>query len=872
MADPKEQVSTPMMKQYLQIKREHTDEILLFRLGDFYEMFFEDAEQAASVLDIALTSRDGGNDVEVPMAGVPYHAADSYIQKLVEEGHRVAICEQVEDASEASGLVERDVVRIITPGTRLDEGVLGSNRDNLAAAVSSEKDIWGLAVADISTGYFACVQIDGLDAERKVLGELARHAPAECCCDLSDLDDEFNKQVENLGDIQLRDMDDWAFSFGECSSLLKEHFEVADLGGFGLEGRPLAVRAAGALLRYLRDTQKNGLLQLTALQTYHVDDFLVIDPVARRTLELTEPMLRDRSGGTLLETLDHTQTAMGGRTLRRTIERPMRQPDDIEQRLDAVQVLTEAPSLRDTLANSLSNIADLERLAGRVAYGSANARDLVALGKSLGKIPNFSDVLDELVQYSAGLWMELADSLDVLEDVQNELDSALVDEPPVTLREGGLIRKGYDEEIDTIRNAAEEGKQWMEDLQKRERERTGIGSLKVGQNKVFGYYIEVTNAHKDKVPENYERKQTLVNSERYITSELKEKEATILGAEERLGELEYQVFVRLRDWVAQQVNRIQSTAEVIGWADLLYSLAHVASRNNYCRPRVDDELVIEISQGRHPMLENSSLDEPFVPNDAYLDCSRESLLIITGPNMSGKSTYLRQVALIVIMAQMGSFVPADRARIGLVDQIFTRIGAADDLTRGRSTFMMEMMEVANILNNATPRSLVVLDEVGRGTSTYDGISIAWSTCEYIRQSPRLGCRTLFATHYHELTQLADICQGVVNYSVAVQKEGDDIVFLRKVVPGPTDQSYGIYVAGLAGVPERVISRARGLLPQLEESSEISLGLGEGMQSDAEESDAASDCENSFTRVREKNLQQAALFEPMEDQGGGEDDR
>ncbi len=823
MQDAKEQVSTPMMKQFLRIKKQHPDDVIFFRLGDFYEMFFEDARLASSVLDIALTSRDGGNDVEVPMAGVPVHAADGYLQKLVEKGHRVAICEQVEDAAEATGLVDRDVVRVVTPGTRLDAGVVGSSRDNLAAAVICLRGSWGMAVADISTGYFSCVQVEGDDADRKILGEMARHSPAECCHQPDGLSEEFTQQLDNLGHIHLRPMDEWAFAEDECRRLLKDHFEVADLGGFGCDGRPLAVRAAGALLRYLRDTQKDGLRQLTRLQTYHVEDFLVIDPVARRTLELTSSLSHERSGGTLLQTLDSTETPMGGRLLRRYIERPLRNPAQINRRLDAVQLLVDSPSLRDELRKALDNIADLERLAGRITYGSANARDLAALGNSLSKIPQVQDALQTLAYSGAELWSELAGEIDVLEDVCEEIEAALVDEPPVTLREGGLIRRGYDEEIDELRQAAEEGKDWMDNLQQQERDRTGIPSLKVGQNKVFGYYIEVTNAHKDRVPDNYERKQTLVNSERYITPELKEKEAAILGAEERLAELEYEAFAALREWVGRQVDRIQNTAAVLARADVMLSLAHAASRGGYCRPEVNDGLEIDISEGRHPMLEASDLDEPFVPNDAYLDCEREALLIITGPNMSGKSTYLRQVALIVIMAQMGSYVPARRAHIGVADQVFTRVGAADDLTRGRSTFMMEMMEVANILNNATHRSLVILDEVGRGTSTYDGISIAWATCEYIRQSPRLGCRTLFATHYHELTRLAHTCRGVSNYSVAVKREGEDIVFLREVVPGPTDRSYGIYVASLAGVPDEVIRRARQLLPQLEESSEISLG-------------------------------------------------
>ncbi|MFO8059847.1 MAG: DNA mismatch repair protein MutS, partial [Bacillota bacterium] len=723
----KDEVSTPMMKQYLSIKESHPGDILLFRMGDFYEMFFEDAETAARILDIALTSRDGGNGVRVPMAGVPHHSAESYIQTLLDAGQRVAICEQMEDASPGKGLVKREVVRIITPGARMDAAVMGSKRDNLAAAVAGAGDSLGMAVADISTGYFACVQVDGPDARRRLTGEFARHEPRECCVD-PDLPDGkiWREDLAEAGIVHFPELDSWVFEEGKCRQVLRDHFGVSDLAGFGCDDRPQAVRAAGGLLQYLREVGRNALRQIVSLQTYSVEDHLIIDPVARRTLELTEPLFSDRRGGTLLGTLDRTQTPMGGRLLRRQMERPLRDPEAIRRRLDAVEALVGDPVSRDRLQGALRRIQDLERLSGRISYGTAGPRDMAALRDSLGRIPGALDALSGLSAAGdpSSIWSELAD-MDLLEDVREELEMALVEEPAAALREGGIIRPGYDEDIDQLRRRAEEGKSWIAGLEVRERERTGIKSLKVGHNKVFGYYLEVTHPNRDLVPDSYERKQTLVNSERYVTPELKEKEAVIFGAEERLADLEYRAFVRLREATAGEADRLLAAAASLAQMDFLLCLALVAAHNNYCRPVVDEGLVLDIVQGRHPVLEAADAEEPFVPNDSYIDCDSQSLIVVTGPNMSGKSTYLRQVGLIVIMAQMGSFVPAKRARIGVADQVFTRIGAADDLTRGRSTFMMEMIEVANILNNATTRSLLILDEVGRGTSTYDGISIAW---------------------------------------------------------------------------------------------------------------------------------------------------
>ncbi len=817
----KEDVTTPMMKQFVRIKESYPDDILFFRMGDFYEMFFADAEKAADVLDIVLTSRDGGGGVRVPMAGVPHHSADSYIQRLVDAGYRVAVCEQMEDPEEARGLVEREVIRVITPGARIDAGVVGSKRDNFAAAVVQRGEAFGLAVADISTGHFSCVQVQGDDARRKLIGEFNRLGPVECCMDpAAGSDDGLREQLADIGVLHFPELESWAFGERECEELLCEHFGVASLAGFGCDDRPQAVRAAGSLLRYLRRTQMSSLGQIVTLTTYRVEDHLVIDPVARRTLELSEPLFSDRRGGTLLETLDRTETPMGGRLVRRQMERPLRDAASIEQRLDAVEALVEDPASRERLRDALANIMDLERLAGRVSHGTAGPRDLAALRESLGRIPTVTRVVREIASSGPadGPWAAVLQRMDELSDVREELCDSLREDPPAVSREGGIIRDGYDEQIDDLRENASGGKQWIASLQERERERTGIKSLKVGHNKVFGYYIEVTNPNRDLVPDSYERKQTLVNSERYITPELKEKEAVILGAEERLADLEYEVFVSLRAWVAERVDRLLHTAGELAQVDVFMSLAELAAHNQYCRPEIVQSPVLDVVEGRHPVLEESDLGEPFVPNDCYLDCDKQAFLVVTGPNMSGKSTYLRQVGLIVIMAQMGSFVPAQRARVGLVDQIFTRIGAADDLARGQSTFMMEMTEVANILNNATTHSLLILDEVGRGTSTYDGISIAWATCEYIRRAPHLGCRTLFATHYHELTRLAEHYHGVVNYSVDVREKGSEVVFLRRVVPGPTDRSYGIHVARLAGLPPRVISRANDLAAELEESA------------------------------------------------------
>jgi len=846
----KSRVTTPMMKQYLAIKEQHPDCLLFFRMGDFYEMFFEDAELAARELEIALTARDGGKNVKVPMAGVPHHAADSYLARLLERGHKVAICDQVEDPRQAKGLVRREVVRVVTPGTVIDEKSLETKQNNYVASLVVEEDRLGLAVADVSTGHFSCTEITGDDRWSRLSDELAAYAPAECLVEPGRREDtQVRRVLEQAGDPPAVEGPEWIFIPAEARRALQEHFGVHTLDGYGLRDRPTALRAAGALLSYCKEVQMTEPKHITGLRTYEVGQYMVIDSAARRNLELVKPLSGERKGGTLLETLDHTHTAMGGRLLRSWLERPLLEPAAVNQRLDAVEYLLAEAFLRADLESLLRHLADLERLASKAVYGRANARDLIALRESLLLLPRLRELLrqhdqphrngqaggagGEDEEAEKGEWGEdlppllahLAHSIDPLEDLAGLLQRALADEPPAVLTEGGLIRSGYHQEVDRLRSLAGEGKAWIAELEAQERQRTGIKSLKVGYNKVFGYYLEVTRANQDLVPPDYQRKQTLVNSERYITPELKEKEADILRAEERLVDLEYRLYTEIREQVAGAAPRILGSARAVAQLDALTGLASVASHHHYVRPWVDDSLVIDIRAGRHPVLERQDLGEPFVPNDCFLDGDGSHLCIITGPNMAGKSTYMRQAALIVIMAQMGSFVPAGEARVGVVDRVFTRVGAADDLAGGKSTFMVEMTEVANILNNATRRSLLVLDEVGRGTSTFDGISIAWAVCEFIHRQPHLRCRTLFATHYHELTALAASYEGMDNYSVSVKERGDDIVFLHRVVRGPTDRSYGLQVARLAGVPPEVVGRARALLARLEEQSARSRAAG-----------------------------------------------
>jgi len=807
---------TPMMQQYLSIKREYQGTILFFRLGDFYEMFNDDAKTVARELELTLTARNKGKGDEVPMAGVPYHSAESYIAKLIDKGYRVAICEQVEDASQASGLVKREVVRVITPGTVVNNNILEEKNNNYLAAIVGSDQGYGFSLVDVSTGEFAVTQLDGAEAANKVIDELSRINPAEVLVDdkvqssteiMSFMKSQINPITTNIKE---------SFSYGRAYELLTDHFETITLEGFGCEDLPIAIKAAGAVLDFLIETQKRSLKHINQLSTYSTIDYMVLDANTRRNLELVKTMRDKSKKGSLLWVIDQTVTSMGGRRLRRWIEQPLLDVKEINHRLDGVEEISKNILLKEELRDLLNQVYDIERLMGKVIYGSANARDLIALKSSLEILP---EVKCSLSEFESSMLEKLQQDLDKLADVTELIASSIQDEPPTTITDGGIIKEGYDQQLDEYLDAKKNGKNWIIQLQQRERQRTKINSLKVGHNKVHGYYIEVTKANLDAVPEDYVRKQTLSNSERYITPELKEKESIILGAEEKSMELEYQLFIHIRDRIAAETDRIQQSANILAQLDALISLAEVALNNDYIRPKVNQGEIIDIKSGRHPVVEAMLDTEVFVPNDTYLDQDDERFSIITGPNMSGKSTYMRQVALITLLAQMGSFVPAESAEIGIVDRIFTRVGASDDLTTGQSTFMVEMNEVANILNNATNKSLIILDEVGRGTSTYDGLSIAWAVIEYISDTEKIGAKSLFATHYHELTELEDRLAGIKNYNVAVQEEGEDVVFLRKIIPGGADQSYGIEVAKRAGIPNLVIDRSKEILAQLEEQEE-----------------------------------------------------
>ncbi len=818
---------TPMMAQYLGIKEQYQDCILLFRLGDFYEMFGEDAIRAAKILEITLTSRGQGRSGEIPMCGVPYHAVDGYIAKLISEGCKVAICDQVEDPKKAKGVVRREVTRVITPGTVIDKQLLQDRVSNYLVALAVHRQSWGLAYLDVSTGQFATAQIDGADAVQKLHEELYRLQPAEI---IISEDTVATKEVaaaiseagSNIRTPMVSPFRSYAFTLPKATQILLKHFNVSALDSFGCAHLPAATCAAGALLAFVDETQKRTLSHITRLVTYNLHSFMPLDPATRRNLELTETIRGSRRQGSLLSVLDQTQTSIGGRTLRHWIESPLVDSQAINERLEGVAELVDNQQACGELRQALSAIYDLERLASKISYGVVNARELQSLAQSCSRLPAVIAILGKL---RAPILVDLCKEIDPLDDLVELITNSIVDDPPINLREGGLIKPSFNAELDELRLKAMEGKNWISSLQQRERERTGIKSLKVGFNKVFGYYIEVTRSNLEAVPEDYIRKQTLANAERYITPELKEWESVVLGAQERIQDLEYDLFIQVREEVNAQVARVQRSARAIGKIDALASLAYVAVSKNYVRPQVDDGYEVKIIDGRHPVVEQLSPIGAFVPNDTILD-EGNYILLLTGPNMAGKSTYLRQVALIVLMAQIGSFVPAKEAKIGVVDRIFTRVGAADDLATGQSTFMVEMNEVANILNHATNRSLIILDEVGRGTSTFDGLSIAWAITEYLLGGGNIKAKTLFATHYHELTELAESYQGLVNLSVAVKKEAGQIVFLRKVVPGATDRSYGIEVARLAGLPQWIIARARQILSKLESSQKSDLPLTE----------------------------------------------
>lgn len=800
---------TPMMQQYVETKKQYEDCIIFYRLGDFYEMFFEDAILASKELDITLTGKSCGLEERAPMCGIPYHAVDMYLNKLVKNGHKVAIVEQVEDPALAKGLVKREVVRIVTPGTNLNTQALDETKNNYLMCIVGIADKFGISVVDVTTGDYYVTEVDTL---RVLLDEINKFAPTEIICNDAlcvsgmDLDD-----LKNRMGISVFTLESWYFDDETAMNTLKKHFAVLNLSGLGLTDYPCGTVAAGALLRYLIETQKTSLSHLTHITPYQTGAFMVIDTSTRRNLELCETLREKQKRGTLLWVLDKTKTAMGARLLRSYIEQPLVHKDEILKRQEAIAQFNSQMINRDEIREYLGPVYDLERLIGRISYKTANPRDFIAFRSSLSMLGPIKSILSD---FHGELLEELYDSLDTLDDLYQLIEQSIIDDPPIQIREGGMIKEGYNEEVDLLRKAKTDGKTWLARMEEEGREKTGIKNLRIKYNKVFGYYLEVTNSYKDLVPPEWVRKQTLANAERYTTDELKKLEDTILGAEDKLYALEYHIFCDIRDQIAGQVLRIQKTAKVIAAVDVFTSLAYVAEQNHYVRPKINTQGIIDIKNGRHPVVEKMIPNDMFVANDTYLDNHKKRISIITGPNMAGKSTYMRQAALIVLMAQIGSFVPADQANIGICDRIFTRVGASDDLASGQSTFMVEMTEVANILRNATKNSLLVLDEIGRGTSTFDGLSIAWAVVEHISNPKLLGAKTLFATHYHELTELEGTLDSVNNYCIAVKEDGDDIVFLRKIIPGGADKSYGIQVAKLAGVPESVINRAKELVDEL----------------------------------------------------------
>ena len=796
---------SPMMQHYLQTKEEYPDCILFYRLGDFYEMFFEDAKLVSRELELTLTGKQCGLPERAPMCGVPYHAVDSYLTRLVANGHKVAICEQIEDPKTARGMVKRAVIRVVTPGTNLDMESLEEGRNNYIFCIHYDGGSAGIAAADISTGEFLTTE---LSSDQKIWDEIIRYAPSEIICNeaflMSGLD---LAELRNRQHIAINPLDAHYFDDASAAKLLLRHFRVSSLIALGIDDRKKAALASGALLQYLYDTQKNSLSNVTGLTVYSAGRYMLLDSATRRNLELTETLREKQKRGSLLWVLDRTRTAMGARLLHRFLEQPLIEREAIERRFDAVQELCENSVDRDEMREYMGPIYDLERLMTRITYLSANPRDLIAMRNSLRML---GPVRQTLAMWEQGDLRDIYEDLDEFKDLLDLLDRSIEEEPPITVREGGIIKTGFDQDIDHLREARTKGKQWLMDLEAEDRERTGIKNLRIKYNKVFGYYFEVTNSFKDLVPEDYMRKQTLVGSERYTTVRLKELEDTILNAEDKLNTLEYDRFCEIRDRIGAQIERIQKAARAIALLDVYCSLSLVAERYRYVRPRLNDKGVIKIKDGRHPVVERM-LSGDFISNDTLLDNKKNCIAVITGPNMAGKSTYMRQVALICLMSQIGSFVPAASADLCVVDRIFTRVGASDDLGSGQSTFMVEMNEVANILRNATPRSLLILDEIGRGTSTFDGLSIAWAVIEHISNRKFLGAKTLFATHYHELTELEGKISNVTNYCVAVKEKGEDIVFLRKIVRGGADKSYGIQVARLAGLPEMVIDRAMELV-------------------------------------------------------------
>lgn len=801
-----------MMQNYLATKEEYKDCVLFYRVGDFYEMFYDDAKMVSEELELTLTGKECGLEERAPMCGIPFHAADTYITKLIALGHKVAICEQVEDPKLAKGLVKREVIRVVTPGTVISQEELDETRNNYLMCIVCTSDRYGMSIADISTGQ--CL-VSETDTAQKLKDEIQKFMPSEIICNQSlmvsglDLED-----LRTRLRISVSALDDYYFDDDSCQKILKKHFHVSSLKGLGLDDFSCGTIAAGALFQYLYETQKNNMEQMTSITPYFSDRFMLLDSSTRRNLELVETLREKQKKGSLLGVLDRTKTAMGARMLRSIIEQPLINKEEIEKRLTAVEELTGMPMIRDEIREYLQPVYDLERLSSRIAYQTANPRDLIAFKSSLQMLPFIRQLL---TGFQGDLLKNVQNDLDPLEDLFHAIDDAIIDDPPMAMKDGGIIQDGYNEQVDKYRAAKKDGQKWLSDLEAEEREKTGIRTLRVKYSRVFGYCIEVTNSFKDKVPDYYQRKQTLTGSERYSTDKLRQIEEQITGAEDRLGSLEYELFSDIRDTIGKNVARVQRTARAIACLDVFCSFSYVAERNRYVRPKLNKSGKIDIRDGRHPVVEKMIPDELFISNDTYLDQQEHRVAIITGPNMAGKSTYMRQTALIVLMAQIGSFVPASSANIGLVDRIFTRVGASDDLASGQSTFMVEMSEVANILRNATSDSLLILDEIGRGTSTFDGLSLAWAITEFVADPKKIGAKTLFATHFHELTELEGKIAGVNNYCVAVKEKGDGIVFLRKIVKGGADKSYGIQVARLAGVPEAVLARAKEILDQLSDA-------------------------------------------------------
>lgn len=803
---------TPMMQQYMEIKNQYQDCIIFYRLGDFYEMFFDDALTCSRELEITLTGKNCGLEERAPMCGIPYHAVDGYLSKLISKGYKVAICEQVEDPKASKGIVKREVIRIVTPGTNLNTQSLEEDKNNYLMGIVHTVNAYGISVVDITTGDFYVTEVD---SDRKLLDEINKFNPSEIICNstfmVSGVDIE---DLRNRLQTSVSDLEPWYFDESLCINAMKEHFKVSSLAGLGLKDYTIGIIAAGSVLLYLLETQKNALTHLTKITPYITNKFMLLDSSTRRNLELVETLREKQKRGSLLWVLDKTKTAMGARLLRNYIEQPLIDRDEINHRLDAIAELNHTVITREEIREYLNPIYDLERLMSRISYKSAGPRDLISFQSSIAMIPPIKYLLQNA---SSDILKQIQVELDPLEDLQLLISNSIMEEPPIGIKEGGIIKDGFHEEVDKLRSAKTDGKKWLAELETKEKDNTGIKNLKVKFNRVFGYYLEVTNSYQNLVPDHWIRKQTLANAERYTTPELKELEDVILGAEDKLFSLEYNIFCDIRDQIAGEVSRIQQTAKALAKLDVFSSLALVAERNNFIRPNINDQGTIDIKDGRHPVVEQMISNNMFVANDTYLNNQEHRVSIITGPNMAGKSTYMRQTALIVLMAQIGSFIPASYGDIGIVDRIFTRVGASDDLASGQSTFMVEMTEVANILRNATKNSLLILDEIGRGTSTFDGLSIAWAVVEHISNPKLLGAKTLFATHYHELTELEGKIDSVNNYCIAVKEQGEDIVFLRKIVKGGADKSYGIQVAKLAGVPDSVLLRAGEIVDELSQN-------------------------------------------------------